>query len=759
MTYKFLLLVSVVLLDITASGQTITRHDADSMTKALDKSKRAIDRIDLLLHLAQFQIFKPGEENVDFDSAMVYIKDASVLNKTLQSSAADGYQLLTESYLVKEKGQKAEGRKMAEKAVRILEAANNKYYLGRACYELSMYFGYEQVQERLEKIAMVERSVNAFKQAGKLERNAYCLEMLGELYTMVDELNKAIEVLNQALAAYESIKHPKLQGVYILLGQAYQFQNNESKALFYMLQALKTAHMVQDTSMQLCRINNTLGALYKRIDRKEMSIKYLRDALEIAKKNHDEDAIFLLATNMSYTYNSLDQPDDALKVLALVPDKFRQSADSWVRAYMGLLYLESYTRLKQYGNAEPYCDTVLKLANNEKIGDQTRYNVYFRASAYYIDTKKYAKARHYLTKNMEMWKGKEVPAFKIEDSRLWFKLDSAQGNFRAAFNHLHFYKTKMDSLFSVNRVKQLQVLGVEYETAMKEDSIKLKDKDISLLTQKNNLQQANLKQASLIKNVTIGGIVLAFIIIVLLYRQYRHKQKSNTVITQKNEQLQHYLTEKEWLLKEIHHRVKNNLQIVMSLLNSQSAYIDNEPALTAIHDSQHRVHAMSLIHQKLYSTENVSSIDMPSYIRELASYLRDSFDTGQRIRFEFNIAPLELDVSQAVPVGLILNEAITNSIKYAFPNDRDGVISISLSNTSPHHYLLTISDNGIGMPTHFTNKKPGSLGMSLMAGLAVDLEGNFAIENNNGTTIKISFVHDVNIKRPDILVSSFVSRN
>ena len=142
-----------------------------------------------------------------------------------------------------------------------------------------------------------------------------------------------------------------------------------------------------------------------------------------------------------------------------------------------------------------------------------------------------------------------------------------------------------------------------------------------MLTQQNSLQQANLQQANLIKNVTIAGISLAFIIIGLLYRLYRQKQKSNKVITQKNGQLQHFLTEKEWLLKEIHHRVKNNLQIVMSLLNSQSAYIDNEPALTAIHDSQHRVHAMSLIHQKLYNTENVSSIDISFYIRELVSYL------------------------------------------------------------------------------------------------------------------------------------------
>src|SRR5436190_3322578 len=180
----------------------------------------------------------------------------------------------------------------------------------------------------------------------------------------------------------------------------------------------------------------------------------------------------------------------------------------------------------------------------------------------------------------------------------------------------------------------------------------------------------------------------------------------------------------------------------MSLLNSQSAYIDNEPALTAIHDSQHRVHAMSLIHQKLYNSENFSFIDMSIYIRELASYLRDSFNTGQRIHFEFNIDPLEMDVSQAVPLGLILNEAITNSIKYAFPENRNGLISISLSNTAVNQYLLTISDNGIGIPSDFADKKIGSLGMSLMQGLSEDLDGYFSIENKNGTIIKISFIRD-----------------
>jgi two-component sensor histidine kinase len=141
------------------------------------------------------------------------------------------------------------------------------------------------------------------------------------------------------------------------------------------------------------------------------------------------------------------------------------------------------------------------------------------------------------------------------------------------------------------------------------------------------------------------------------------------------------------------------------------------------------------------------------------SYLSDSFSTGQRIHFEFRIEPVELDVSQAVPLGLILNEAITNAIKYAFPDGRNGVIGISLSHTGSDHCLLSISDNGIGIPSHFKNKKPGSLGMSLMSGLSEDLDGHFSIENNNGTAIKVSFAHNQGVKRTDKLVTSFVSNN
>jgi two-component sensor histidine kinase len=226
----------------------------------------------------------------------------------------------------------------------------------------------------------------------------------------------------------------------------------------------------------------------------------------------------------------------------------------------------------------------------------------------------------------------------------------------------------------------------------------------------------------------------------LLYRQYLNKQKSNNIITQKNELLQQIVNEKEWLLKEIHHRVKNNLQIIMSLLDSQSAYIDDNTALAAINDSQRRVQAISLIHQKLYQSENTASIDMRQYIDELVSYLRDSFGEGnRRIAFKQDIEPVKLDVAKAIPLGLIINEGIVNAIKYAFPNRQQGIVSISLKKVEADQLVLTIADNGTGLPAGIEVTKQESLGFSLMQGLTKQLGGNINIESNKGLHISIHF--------------------
>src|SRR5262249_20124444 len=147
----------------------------------------------------RFQIFKPGELQVDFDSATAYINEAKALNKALNSSAAYGCLLLTESILIKEKGNKDEAKKMVENAVSILESGGNKDYLGRAYYELSMYYDYNDDAQLDKKIELVKKSINDFEQAGDLKMKATALEMLGDLYVNKADFQSAITVLTHAL--------------------------------------------------------------------------------------------------------------------------------------------------------------------------------------------------------------------------------------------------------------------------------------------------------------------------------------------------------------------------------------------------------------------------------------------------------------------------------------------------------------------------------------------------------------------------------
>lgn len=191
-------------------------------------------------------------------------------------------------------------------------------------------------------------------------------------------------------------------------------------------------------------------------------------------------------------------------------------------------------------------------------------------------------------------------------------------------------------------------------------------------------------------------------------------------------------------MKEIHHRVKNNLQIVISLLNVQSDYLHTPSAINAIQESRERMQAIALIHQKLYQTDYGNLIKMKSYIEEMISYLQNFTDSGQ-VKFLLAIDDLNLDVSQAVPLGLILNEGITNSFKYAFPNNSSGDTSIRLHQTIGEDIYLKIIDSGKGFPENFNFTENKSLGLHLMKLFAEQLDGTLTFENKNGAQIQLRF--------------------
>jgi two-component sensor histidine kinase len=249
------------------------------------------------------------------------------------------------------------------------------------------------------------------------------------------------------------------------------------------------------------------------------------------------------------------------------------------------------------------------------------------------------------------------------------------------------------------------------------------------------------------------GALLVFALLAVWVDRYRIIKQNKNHLSQRQQALDHkilelehvnlsrnrLLAEKEWLLKEIHHRVKNSLQVAMSLLNTQSHYLENEKAVAALRQSRNRMYAMSIIHQRLYQSDNLELIHMNRYIPELIRYMKESFAEDRHLHFRLQIDAVRLDVDQAVPIGLIINEAVTNSIKYAFPDRHDGVIDISLQDVGDEGIRLEIADDGIGLREDFDIKRVRSMGMELIDSLNLQLEGRMTISNKGGTAICIVF--------------------
>lgn len=206
------------------------------------------------------------------------------------------------------------------------------------------------------------------------------------------------------------------------------------------------------------------------------------------------------------------------------------------------------------------------------------------------------------------------------------------------------------------------------------------------------------------------------------------------------EYLKASLKEKEILLKEIHHRVKNNLQIISSLLNLQSEYITDKVSKELFNDSLNRIRSMALIHERLYQSKNFSQINVSDYVKDVTNYLLRTYKTNIReIKIDVEIEQLCVSIDTAIPLGLIINEVVSNSLKYAFPKKDSGLIEVRMENEADNLYNLVLKDNGIGIPESINFENTKSLGLQLIQNLVEQLDGSIDIDRASGTKFTIKF--------------------
>lgn len=278
------------------------------------------------------------------------------------------------------------------------------------------------------------------------------------------------------------------------------------------------------------------------------------------------------------------------------------------------------------------------------------------------------------------------------------------------------YHDLTQRVFNTEADQTIAQLQTEMEVNQKESTI-------SLQTEKLKRQEAIQ-----IFTLILTGLMVFFLF--FLYRVFVRRKKYSMLLEKQNK-------EKEFLLKEIHHRVKNNLETISSLLSLQTEQVDNDEFREIMFESQNRVQSMGIIHQNLYQGENLTAIEMKNYFENLGRYIIDSFNATDRITLECAMEPLELDVDRAIPIGLIVNELMTNSLKYAFPGGRKGNIAISLSESDSHLYLR-IADNGIGMDKNVLIKGTG-FGTQLVKLLTQQLDGKMDLSTRIGTEVVFEF--------------------
>ncbi|MBK8615310.1 MAG: tetratricopeptide repeat protein [Flavobacteriales bacterium] len=507
-----------------------------------------------------------------------------------------------------------------------------------------------------------------------------------------------------------------------MLGQASMVKGHDAEALPHFLQALTLYEQLGDErSTPMLHANiATVHASAKRWERARR--EYIR-AIEGFEATGQGIWSAGVLSSLADTYHALGMRDSAVAC-------YERSALSMDRT--GLSEHAAETRAAEAGVLlEQGLEAQAIALYRDAFADQdlstdaiVRTRILLRMGIHATEQAQYDRADSALRTALRF---AEMGSFDMERSRTYLalsELDQLRGRPDSAIVHLRFHMLWNDSLRSLRNAALIAEAQERYDSARKDAE----------------LAQGNAVIAR--QRLQIGLGAAAFILLVgagaVLLRIRRNERRQARQLQRKNSVIEQALKDKDLLLREVHHRVKNNLQIVGGLLRMQGRSIQDPAAREAVRDSQDRVRSMALIHQGLYQVDDTGGIDMAGYVEKLARGLLQSHGIDpSRITIRVEVPTLCLDVDTAIPIGLILNELILNALKHAFPAERQGTICVSLHLRSDGLHL-SVGDDGIGMPDDIAPyQAPTGFGTGMLRTFAEKLQAEHHVENRNGTAVSM----------------------
>lgn len=582
-------------------------------------------------------------------------------------------------------------------------------------------------------LRLFKETLIIYKEINYIDGLADIYNYLGNVYELIGE-NESSErsYLNSLELLSEAGNIVKKANLLNNLGIYYNGQSNYYKSLECYLNAFQIYDSIDNNEYMSIALNG-IGNVYSNINEDSLALEYYARSLEIAMRLKDNETIAHCITNMASIESRAANYAEALKLyneaydLLEVLDLKNDMSSNLVN--QGI----TYRHLNYFKESIIVCNKSLSIA--KEIGSKDdECSAQMNLSITYFMMGDYVTAKNKSIIALKLAKQLGVLTYQTELNELLSKIYEKEGKFNIALKYFKEFKSIEDSLLNEKNIKRIAGLENRYEFDKEKQAIYLEQ-------QKNELvHNEKLKQKTQQRDAFIVGFVFILVLVLVIYYGYIQKKKTNILLVEQNLIISKQKEEKELLIKEIHHRVKNNLQIITSLFDLQMNTTNNQETKSALIDGLNRVKSVGLIHQLLHQSNDLVKIDFKDFTNKLIDHIT-GFATEKPINKTIIIPEgIMFNIETSINLGLIINELLTNTFKYAFCDNDGCSVSICLNRINEEKYNLIISDNGIGLPDGYRPEESTSLGFKLVYTFAEQLSGNISYEYDNGAKFTLVFL-------------------
>lgn len=505
------------------------------------------------------------------------------------------------------------------------------------------------------------------------------------------------------------------------IGVAYNDKGLFDEAMEHYWKAYQIFENINEPGYKAKTLNN-IAILYRLQDKLDRAVEIYMEALQIKESLDDTLGVAITLMNLGYLYQHLGDFDKMDSNFQFAIQKFKELENAENIGNCYLIWGQAYFNNNRLEEAKTYLEKALEYYEPRSF--HRNYNLIIaNLGKIAIEQEKYNEAIVLLEEGLEKVR-KSSRLEVLQEMLLHLSTAYNETNqLKKAYNSIAEAYTIRDSLTKEKRLELTEELQTQFDVAQKDNELKIQKMELQQQEQNERLYWLGLGAAFL---VILGGIFFLF-----------QKNKHVRLLAEKNKVIKQALDDKDLLMKEIHHRVKNNLQFISSLLNLQARYIKNDKAVLALKESRNRIKSMSLLHLFLYQKNHFSDINMKDYLEKLVETIMASYEKEDRIvALEQNLSPVLLDIEQAVAIGLIVNELANNAFKHAYEDVANGQLKVTFSPKSDS-LLLQVRDNGKGFDKPLSELQHSSFGYKLVFLLTEKLKAKCHIENKNGAVISI----------------------